>query len=123
MTDVINRVTTHFNSKEPKIIPVEEWGEDGEPLKVYATPLTVHESTRLNAKLGKNPHLSELCVEVLLLKAKDADGNKMFKLEDKPKLMKHADMDVIMRVATEIAGGDFEDIEDEAKQNFKKPQS
>jgi hypothetical protein len=37
-----------------------------------------------------------------MLKAKDKDGNKIFKLDDKQVLLNNADPEVIARVATQI---------------------
>jgi hypothetical protein len=39
---------------------------------------------------------------LIMLKAKDKDGNKIFKLDDKQTLLNKADTDVIARVATEM---------------------
>ena len=37
-----------------------------------------------------------------MMKSKDKDGNKLFKLDDKQVLLNKADPDVIARVATEM---------------------
>ena len=41
---------------------------------------------------------------VLIYKALDADGNKLFKIFDKNDLMNNVDREVLMRVAQEIMG-------------------
>jgi hypothetical protein len=41
-------------------------------------------------------------VDAIMMKSKDKDGNKIFKLDDKQVLLNKADPDVIARVATEM---------------------
>jgi hypothetical protein len=41
-------------------------------------------------------------VDAVMLKARDKDGNKVFKLDDKQVLLNNADPEVIARVATEM---------------------
>jgi hypothetical protein len=49
---------------------------------------------------------------LIFLKAKDKDGNKIFKLDDKQVLLNNADPEVIARVAAEILNTvPLEDIE------------
>jgi hypothetical protein len=52
-------------------------------------------------KGAKNDDLGVL-VDAIMLKAKDKDGNKIFKLDDKQVLLNNADPEVIARVATQI---------------------
>ena len=48
----------------------------------------------------------------IVLKAKDGEGNKIFKLDDKLTLLINADANVIARVATEMLNGvSYEDAE------------
>jgi hypothetical protein len=41
-------------------------------------------------------------VDAIVLKAKDAEGNKIFKLDDKKVLMNSADPEVIVKVAEQV---------------------
>ena len=51
-------------------------------------------------------------IDAIVLKAKDSDGNKIFKLDDKLTLLNNADANVIARVATEmLSGNSYEDSE------------
>jgi hypothetical protein len=52
-------------------------------------------------KGAKNDDLGVL-VDAIMLKARDKDGNKMFKLDDKQVFLNNADPEVIARVATDI---------------------
>lgn len=101
---LIDRVRAHFDAKEEKIIEVPEWGDGDHPLFIHATPLTLAQKNRLY-KMAKDDDLG-LMVEVLIMKAKDAQGNNLFSRADKPDLMRSCDPDVLMRIANSIMGSD-----------------
>jgi len=97
---VIDRVKEHFESKGIKKIEVAEWGEEGKPLEIFCNPFTLAEKRNL-FKNAKNDDLAVL-VDAIVLKARDSENNKVFKLDDKKVLLNSADPDVIARVATEM---------------------
>ena len=97
---VIDRVKEHFDNQGIKKIEVAEWGEEGKPLVIYCSPFSMAEKRNL-FKGAKQDDLSVL-VDALMLKARDADGNKVFKLDDKQVLLNKADPEVIARVATDM---------------------
>ena len=100
---VIDRVKAHFEQQGVKKIEVAEWGEEGKPLIIYCSPFTLGEKRNL-FKGAKNDDLGVL-VDAIVLKAKDGEGNKIFKLDDKLTLLNNADANVIARVATEMLNG------------------
>ena len=107
---VIDRVKAQFEALGIKKIEVAEWGEEGNPLIIYCTPFTLGEKRGL-FKNAKNEDLGVL-VDAIVLKAKDSDGNKIFKLDDKLTLLNNADANVIARVSTEMLNGvSYEDAE------------
>ena len=107
---IIDRVKAQFEALGIKKIEVAEWGEEGKPLIIYCSPFTLGEKRNL-FKGAKNDDLSVL-VDAIVLKAKDSDGNKIFKLDDKLTLLNNADANVIARVATEmLSGNSYEDSE------------
>jgi len=97
---VIDRVKEHFESQGVKKINVAEWGEEGQPLVIYSSPMSLAEKRNL-FKTAKDNDLG-IMVDVITLKSRDKDGNKIFKLDDKQTLMNKADPEVIARVAGEI---------------------
>jgi hypothetical protein len=97
---VIDRVKEHFESKGINKFEVAEWGEEGKPLVIYNKPFTLAEKRNL-FKNAKNDDLAVL-VDAIVLKALDAEGNKIFKLDDKKTLLNNADPDVIATVATQM---------------------
>ena len=98
--NIIDRVKAHFESQGVKKIEVSEWGEEGEPLIIYAQPMTLAETRNL-FKGAKNDDLGVM-VDVIVLKSKDSEGNKIFKLDDKQVLLNNADPSVIARVSKDI---------------------
>ena len=108
--NVIDRVKAQFESLGIKKIEVAEWGEEGKPLIIYCSPFTLAEKRNL-FKGAKNDDLGVL-VDAIVLKARDGEGNKLFKLDDKQVLLNNADANVIARVATEmLAGISYEEAE------------
>jgi hypothetical protein len=99
---VIDNVVAHFDSQEIVKIEVPEWGDDDGPLEIYAKPLTLQESKRLY-KMSSNSDM-EVMVYAIINKSLDADGNKLFTVADKDKLMNHADVGVVVKVASDILG-------------------
>ena len=84
----------------PNSFYVEEWDE-----KVFATPLSCGDMSKLQSKhpnfLGNMS--GEAMVDLILLKALNSEGEKMFDLEDKPILLRES-MSVISSVVAGILG-------------------
>lgn len=97
---VIDRARTHFKEQGTRRIEVPEWGDEAGPLIVYADPLTLAERRRLfQRNKGDDVGLS---VDLLIAKACDANGAKLFTLEDKHSLLNGVDPAVVVRVAAEM---------------------
>ena len=107
---VLDNVVGHFERTGTKVIEVPEWGDDNGPLMIYATAFTMDEQRRLRSKNKGDLDDPSVLVDLLILKALDSEGNKLFDLADKPTLMRKADANVLARVATEVTGvADAED--------------
>lgn len=100
----IDRAVAHFDAQEVKSLSVEEWGDESGPLVIYAKPLTLNESQKLY-RLSKKNEL-ELLAYALIHKALDSDGEKMFTMDDKVKLLNSVDVAVLTKVGTWIMGTD-----------------
>ena len=88
-------------------IEVQEWGED-EPLVIYSGSLTCSDVDRLQRKhkdFMSNPSVAAM-VDLLIMKAENKNGDKLFNLEDKPFLMREP----VVLIST-IAGQMFSTIE------------
>jgi len=100
----IDRAVAHFNAQDVKSLSVEEWGDESGPLVIYAKPLTLNESQKLY-RLSKNNEL-ELLAYALIHKALDQNGDKMFTMDDKYKLLNSVDVGVMTKVGSWIMGTD-----------------
>lgn len=110
MSKVLEKATSHFRSKiggDMKRITVPEWECD-----IYFKPtLTLREQGKL-VELASQGKQVEALVESLIVKARNADGSKMFNVADKATLMNEVDPNVIIRVVGEInAANDEESME------------
>jgi uncharacterized protein (UPF0128 family) len=112
----IERAKSHFKRlvDEPKTISVPEWAEEGEEFIIYSTPLTLNERVKLNRHANNT---IEMGVEMLIMKAKDKDGNLLFSKEDKPEMMRAVDATVVARIAQHIAGVSDDELVEEAEKN------
>lgn len=93
--DAIDLVREHFASLGTKRIEVPEW-----KLTVFATPVTLAEKNKLYRKSREND--MELLVDILILKATNEQGEKLFTADNKITLLNKADSNVIARVANTI---------------------
>lgn len=94
-------------------IDVAEWGEGGQPERVFFGPLLAGELNRIQRKHpGFLQQASfEGMVDLIILKAENGQGEKMFTLEDKAVLMRE-EVEIISRVSAELmSSGSVEDHE------------
>ena len=97
---VIDIAKSHFDNIGVQSMEVFEWkDENGKPVTLYWNPITLLEKNRL---LKKSDNLNDIAIlaDVLVMKALDKDGKKIFKLDDKMDLMTKVDSDVLSRIAT-----------------------
>lgn len=98
----IDNARAHFSRQAVRIIEVEEWpGDDGKPLVIYAKPLTLAEKQKLR-NFAQQFGDMEILAQTLILKAEDAQGEKLFTIADKHALMHATDPDVLARVVVQI---------------------
>jgi len=115
--DVLNRAVAHYKALvgQPKEIHAPEWAEEGEDdFVIYTTPLTLHERMKVEKLAGDNS--AEMACLIVILKAKKANGDLVFTMAHKPKMMKFVDSGVVGRIAREMMGDDddillLEDVE------------
>ena len=107
----IDNAKKHFAEQDVKVIEVTEWGDENKPLKIYSKPLTLAETSKLY-KMSKEDDLTMMAY-VLIYKALDENGDKLFDLADKNALLNSVDREILVSVATQIMGQ--EPIEDTKK--------
>lgn len=99
---ILDRAKAHFESQETKRIEVPEWAdENGNPTVIFAEPFTLEERKKL-VKFSKEDDM-EFIARLVIMKALNEDGSKVFDLSDKPALMNKVDPQVVMRLANEIS--------------------
>jgi len=98
-----------------KQIEVVEWGEEDQPLIIYCGPITAGDIDKLQRKhkdFLNNMTITGM-IDLIIAKAEDADGKRLFTLEDKMYLMKES-----VTLISDIAGkmfGDVDTVEDAEK--------
>jgi len=97
--DAIDLVREHFSSLGLKRIEVPEW-----KITVYAAPMTLAEKNKLYKKSREND--MELLVDILIMKAQDENGKKLFEVDHRLTLLNKADSNVVARVANAILNDD-----------------
>jgi hypothetical protein len=99
----------HWKSLPRKSVEVPEWQVDGVPLTIYWSPWTLAQRMKI---FGAGEMNLDSYIEVILLKAEDSSGAKLYSLEDKPAFKQFMEPTVIARVALEMmTAPKFEDIE------------
>ena len=107
----IDRAKNHFNNQPIREISVHEWAdEDGNPFVFFCKPFTLQDQGKLQFAI-KNQSEADALAEVLVLKALDEEGNKLFAIGDKIDLRNNVDAGVLAKVANKIMGNNIEELE------------
>lgn len=102
---ILDRAIAHFDKQGVIEIIVPEWeDESGQPTIIYSKPLTLSENRTL-LKFADNDN-AEFVARLVIMKALDADGNKMFDISDKLHLMNRVDPAVLSRIANKMTKAD-----------------
>jgi hypothetical protein len=101
--------------QQQRIIEVPEWTIDGVPLKIYVYPLTAGDLVKLERKHKDfmQRQTMESMIDLIILKAGDADGNRLFTLADKTHLSDEP-LEVVSTVAAQMFG-QIDSVEDAEK--------
>ena len=94
-------------NKQRRAIEVPEWGDDA-PLSMYVSAITAGDIDKLQRKhkdFLNNMTIAGM-VDLIIAKAEDADGKRLFTLEDKFTLMAEP-----VNLIAELAGKMFADVE------------
>lgn len=111
--NVIDNITQHYSQQGHLVLDVPEWGSNGQPLKIHFHPMTMAEVNLMQKIAGKKAGGIEQAVNIIIVKAKDASGNRIFKLSDRETLLERADYKVISRIAEKVEEHFFGDVEAE----------
>jgi hypothetical protein len=115
VSSVIEQMKRHFAAFGTQSIEVPEWGEDGKPLVIYYTPMTLAEKQRLDYALEREGRVGRLA-DALIMKALDAQGKPLYTVADKKALREEVDPDVLARVVVRMmTTPSIEDMEKNSK--------
>ncbi len=92
---VLAAAKAHFRSLGLPSITITEWTVDDRPVKIFWKPLTVEERQDIFENDGKD-------IDIFVRKAMDAEGNRLFNLEDKVQLRFLVAPQIISRVAAQM---------------------
>ncbi len=109
---VIDNATAHYAAQERLIITVPEWGKDGVPLEIHCMPMTMADVNMMQKIASKKASNIEQAANIILVKAKNKEGKRLFSVTDKDKLLNQADYRVVTRIAEQIEQHFFGDIEE-----------
>lgn len=94
MSNVLEKAKQHFRNvisgEGLRHIDVPEWGDNGQPLKIYFKPLpalSIKQYSRF-IELGTQQTV-EAFVEMLILRCLDSEGRALFKPMDKTEMLRH----------------------------------
>lgn len=99
---LMERVRAHSQPDQVRRIEVPEWGEDGKPLVVTYRMMTLDDMATVNELEGTTWHRQ--AARIVVLKACDEAGQKLFRMADASELRETAAPDVVTRIALAILG-------------------
>jgi hypothetical protein len=113
MTSLAKRIAAKLSEREKLHVDVEEWGEPGQPVRLYFDKFNIRDMSKLQRKykdFATNPTLDAM-VDAIISKVEDEQGEKVFTIEDRPTLM-GAEVSTIARIFGAIfSGPTVEDME------------
>lgn len=89
MSALASKIAAKRAERERQHVDVEEWGDDGEPVRLYFTEVTARDIEKIQRKHPNflaNTTMAAM-VDTLIVKCEDEKGEPAFSLEDKPVLM------------------------------------
>jgi hypothetical protein len=110
MSSVIQKATQHFRSKldgSLAKIDVPEWESE-----IYFYPTTPLKEESSILKLQQEGKTVEALIQSIIVKARNADGSKMFAPADRVTMMNEVDPQILMRIAGQLNGIDVDSLDD-----------
>ena len=104
---IIDKATAHYAAQERLIISVSEWETE-----IHVFPMTMAEVNMMQKIASKKASNIEQAANIIVVKAKDKDGKRLFSLNDRDKLLQQSDYKVVSRIAEKIEERFFGNIED-----------
>lgn len=111
---VLDRALAHADAGRVRIIEVPEWGEAAvldasgaviaaaKPLRLHYSMVSLEDLAEVNDRVGSN--WQRQAAFIVAMKAKDEQGNRLFRMIDHVELFEKAAPDVINRIAIAMLG-------------------
>jgi hypothetical protein len=103
MNKVLERIVAHAAPDKVRRLEVPEWGEDGQPLVITYTMVTLDDMATVDAADGDQWY--KRAARIVALKARDEAGKPLFGLGDAVTLREQAAPHVVNRIAMAMLGG------------------
>ena len=100
--NLMDKIAAKYAEKERGHVDVEEWGDEDNPLRIFFRPMSMKDLSDISKRYKGNLEDPSAVVDILISKAEDEDGNKLFTLEDKPKMLRLPDTAAIAKVVGAI---------------------
>ena len=104
---IAKRIAANRAAQPRGFVDVEEWGEEGKPLRLFFTQVNARDIEKVQRKYKdflSNPSLAAM-VEMIIEKCEDEKGDRTFTLEDKPILMSET-VSIIAKVFGAVFGSE-----------------
>lgn len=95
-------IAGHAQPERMRCIDVPEWGAEGEPLRIHYRMVTLDDMAMVNELEGSAWHRQ--AARIVVMKAIDANEQRLFKHTDAAWLRESAAPDVVNRIATAMLG-------------------
>jgi len=102
---LLEEIAAQFDGDRLRRVEVPEWGKPKAPLVVFYKPMTLADLALVAQAEGESTNWHFQAARIVVLKACNAQGEKLFKMTDALALREKADPDVVIRLALKIKGG------------------
>jgi hypothetical protein len=92
MSKLIDTAISHFSNREIRSLEIPEW-----ETTIYSKNLTLDDKARWLARANNDG--TDYMIYAVILGATDENGDQVFGLEDKVKLRKQVDPDIVAKIA------------------------
>jgi len=102
MSKLIDTAIAHFSNREIRSLEIPEW-----EITIYAKNLTLDDKARWLARANNDG--TDYMIYAVILGAIDQNGDQLFGLEDKVKLRKQVDPDIVAKIANFVLSVESEE--------------
>lgn len=118
MTDILGDAKSHFRERMTgglSKLEVPEWADSSgkAPFIYYRPSMTMKEQGEIQKFVNDNKQ-AEAVVMALIIRARDENGDKLFRRANMTEMLNQIDPDVLTRIVTDMSSDDL-DVDDAIK--------